>query len=39
MMKNILVMLKFSRQGTPQMELSLVIFLTSPKNAGALGQQ
>jgi hypothetical protein len=39
MMRNILVMLKSSRQGTPQIELSLVIFLTSPQNEGVLGQQ
>ena len=39
MMKILLLRFKSEGQGTPQMGSSLVIFLTSPKNAGALGQQ
>jgi len=39
MMKTFSLRLKSEGQGTPQMELSLVIFLTSPKNAGALDPQ
>jgi hypothetical protein len=38
-MKTFSLCFKSEGQGIPQMELSLVIFLTSPRNAGALGQQ
>jgi hypothetical protein len=38
-MKMFSLRFKSEGQGTPQMESSLVISLTSPKNAGALGPQ
>ncbi len=38
-MKTFSLRFKSEGQGTLQMESSVVIFLTSPKNAGALGQE